>query len=321
LTAAGSTIDVSVVIPTYNRRGLLERTLQSVAALDPGPAEVVVVSDGSTDGSDEMVRSLGWPLLRTDRRGAAGARNEGWRSAAASMVAFLDDDCIAEPGWLGALVAPFADEGVGLVQGATVPDGSPGPYDRTVHVQPALRLYESCNIAYRRRALEQVGGFDEEFIRRIQPRVGLPGRGGGRPFGEDTHLGWRVQRLGWRAAIASDAVVRHHIFEGTFSDSLREEWRAGNFTLLLDEIPELRDLFPGGRYFVRRHSVLAQAAIVGLVAFASGHRRVGAALSAPYLAWLLRHHRGRAIADQAARDAVRSVSLLIGSARTGRVLL
>lgn len=320
MTAARAS-DVSVVIPTYNRRDLMVRTLDSVAALDPAPAEVIVVSDGSTDGTDEVVRDRSLRLLRTERRGAAGARNEGWRESSRPIVAFIDDDCVAEPSWVGHLVAPFEAAGVGLVQGRTRPDGRPGPYDRTLDVRPELALYESCNIAYRRSVLEATGGFDEAFTRRIQPRVGRPGRGGGRPFGEDTHLGWRARRAGWDAAYAPDAVVRHHIFEGAFVDALREEWRIGNFALLLDEIPELRAHFPGGRFFLRRHSPLAQAALAGAVLAALGQRRAGAALVAPYALWLLRGHRGRAAFDLALRDAVRSASLLVASARTRRVVL
>lgn len=302
---------IAVVIPTFQRRDLLAATLDSLAALDPAPAEVVVVCDGSTDGTDELVRRQGIQLLHTDRRGAAGARNAGWRATTSPVVVFIDDDCVAEPGWLGALAEPFRDQRIGVVQGRTLPARPPGPDERTIHVESEYGLYESCNIAYRRSALEQVGGFDERFGRIF----------GGRPFGEDTDLAWRVRRAGWSSAFAEHAVVRHHVFPGRFVDSLREDWRRGRFPFLVREIPELRSVLPGRGWFLRRHSAWAQLALVAGTALAVPRVRLLApALALPYARWLARHHRHDA-ARQAARDAVTSVALLAGSARHRSLLL
>lgn len=302
---------VGVVVPTYNRRDLLARTLDSLAGAGWLDERVVVVSDGSTDGTDDAVRARGVTLLVTPRAGAAGARNAGWRATNADVVAFVDDDCAVEPEWLDALVAPFADPSIGLVQGQTLPAGAVGPNDRTIDVRAERGLYESCNIAYRRAALEAVGGFDEG--------VGDSERGDGgtrskaRPWGEDTDLAWRVRRRGWKTAFVSDAVVRHHVFPGTFADSLREEWRRRNFPYLVRKFPELRPLLPGGRWCLRRHSVLAQLALAGAVV-APRSWKLGAALASPYAYWLLRRTRDpRAIARHVSRDAVGSTALLVGS--------
>jgi glycosyltransferase involved in cell wall biosynthesis len=312
-----ATLDaLSVVIPTYDRRALLETTLDSVAALDPAPGQVIVVSDGSTDGSDEVVEARGLELVRTDRAGAGGARNAGWQAAGGEIVAFLDDDCVAAPGWAAALVDGFTSPSVGFVQGQTIPAGPVGRHDRTIHVKPEQCLYESCNIAYRRDALVEVGGFDVAWFERVRGRR----RGPGRPFGEDTDLAWRVRRAGWQPAYAPDALVRHHVFPGTFGDSLREEWRAGNFAMLLREVPELRDQLPGGRWFLRRHGPLIDAGLVGLLLAASGRRRA-AVLAVPYLAWLLANRRGTDIVEQALRDGVGSVGRIVGSVRAGSVVL
>ena len=162
---------------------------------------------------------------------------------------------------------------------------------------------------------------DEDFVRRIQPRVGLPGRKGGRPFAEDTHLAWRVRRAGWQSVFAGDAIVRHAVFPGSLADTLKEEWRKGNFTLVLDEIPELRELLPGGGYLLRRQSLLAQGALLGGLLALARRPRAGLAFAAPYLLWLARRGSLADIAHQATRDTVCSVSLLLGSAKTGRLLL
>src|SRR4051794_24353226 len=240
---------VAVVIPTCQRAELLTATLRSLALVDPAPQQVVVVNDGSTDETDAVIRAFGVRGLRTDHGGAAVARNAGWRSLMVDaeppdVVAFIDDDCVADPGWLAALIAPFDDPSVGLVQGCTVPSGPRRPTDRSIEVTAERGLYESCNIAYRREALEEVGGFDESFGRRFT----------GRPFGEDTDLAWRVRRAGWQTAFASHAVVRHYVFPGTWRTVLREEWRRGLFPWLVGQIPELRDELPAGRWFLRRQS-------------------------------------------------------------------
>jgi GT2 family glycosyltransferase len=301
---------VAVVVPTYNRRDLLLQTIRSIEALRHQPDEVVVVSDGSTDGSDAAAAALGVTVLRTDRAGAAGARNRGWRTVRAEVVAFVDDDCTADPGWLDALVRPFGDPSVGLVQGRTVPAGPVRPHDRTIDVASEYGLYESCNIAYRRDALDAVDGFDESFGTRF----------GGRPFGEDTDLAWRVRRAGWRSAFAADAVVRHHVFPGTWRDSVREEWRRGRFPYLVREIPELRTLLPAGAYTLRRQSVVSQLALLSLLL--ATRRPPALLLALPHLGWLARRHRGpRAVARQAALDAVASAALLAGSVRHRSLLL
>ena len=87
------------------------------------------------------------------------------------------------------------------------------------------------------------------------------------------------------------------VFPGSFRESLAEEWRKGNFTTVIGEIPELRERFAGGRYFLRKQSPLAQAALLGLVLTAAGRRRLGPALVVPYLAWVMRGRTPAAIAE------------------------
>ena len=102
-------IRISVIIPTYNRRHVLERTLPGVLAQDfpPQDYEVIVVMDGSTDGTAEMLRDLkpkcSLRVLESQHRGAGAARNVGIRAAVGELVLFLDDDLITTPGLLGSI--------------------------------------------------------------------------------------------------------------------------------------------------------------------------------------------------------------------------
>jgi hypothetical protein len=210
------------------------------------------------------------------------------------------------------LIAPFRDRRVGLVQGRTVPNGPRRPNDRSIDVSDERGLYESCNIAYRRTALEAVGGFDESFGRRFS----------GRPFGEDTDLAWRVRRAGWRTAFATDAIVRHHVFPGSYRKVLAEEWRRRQFPWLIRQIPELRDHLPGGRWGLRAQSARSQAAVAGVVVAAVSRRPEPLVACLPYAGWLLRRtRRPSALARQVVTDAVGSAALVAGSVRERTVLL
>ena len=99
-------IRISVIIPTYNRRHVLERTLPGVLAQDfpPQDYEVIVVMDGSTDGTAELLRGLkpecSLRVLESQHRGAGAARNVGIQAAVGELVLFLDDDLIAPPNLL-----------------------------------------------------------------------------------------------------------------------------------------------------------------------------------------------------------------------------
>lgn len=221
---------VAVVVPTHNRRHRLERLVTALEkqSLPANCFEVVVVDDASTDGASEelaaLARSSGLRLrtLRTARRsGPAAARNLGWRSTAAPVVAFTDDDCVPDPTWLEAGLGALGAESA-VVVGKTVPppdqlDAAGSPFARVMEVADT-RFFETCNVFYRRRDLEAVGGFDERFRR---------------PSGEDTHLGLRVSELGVPAVFAPDAVVHHDVRPGSALAALKEATRWADGPLVL----------------------------------------------------------------------------------------
>jgi len=126
---------VSVVIPTYLRPDSVRAAVRSVLAqdLDPERYEVIVVDTSPDDANLRVVEELrvdarcALRLLRKDAEGPAASRNRGAADARGEILAFMDSDCQATPSWLRQGLAAF-DEGIGLVQGRTLPDpeGRPG---------------------------------------------------------------------------------------------------------------------------------------------------------------------------------------------------
>lgn len=215
--------DITVVVPTFRRPAAAAALLQSLAnqTLPPAEFEVIVVDDDSRDDTVSSLRALipelpyKLTVLQTpSNRGPAGARNVGWRAAATSQLAFVDDDCCPEPGWLSAGRAYLdAHPDVGVAQGKTrAPDGVDvtelqGWYVWRVISAPTP-YFDACNIFYRRDALQEAGGFCEQIG--WWPSPGFPWS---KPvaWGEDTAAGWGVVERGWRRGFVPDAVVVHEV--------------------------------------------------------------------------------------------------------------
>ncbi len=117
---------VSVVVPVLNASRTLPACLAALARLSPPPLELLLVDNGSTDGSVQILETFAKNhngaarVLTEPRRGAAAARNAGIRVARGQVVAFTDADCEPEERWLDGLLEPFADPSVGAVAGRVI---------------------------------------------------------------------------------------------------------------------------------------------------------------------------------------------------------
>jgi GT2 family glycosyltransferase len=212
---------VSVVVPTQRRPDLLRRCLRAVAGLDY-PAdlvETIVVADGGASRKpvEELAGRLDVRFIEQASAGPAGARNHGLRTARYAIVAFTDDDCAPEPGWLRALVGRLGAEPATLAGGPSITAFPENPYACASHLlldflyayydgrRAPARFLIASNLAASRDRLEELGGFDN--------RMQLAG-------GEDRDLCERWRRAGWPVRFVEDAIVRHH------SDpSAAEFWR------------------------------------------------------------------------------------------------
>ena len=182
---------VSVVIPLYNKQDSIESTINSVLVQIYGDFELIVVDDGSTDRSTDIVRQYDDPrikLIEKRNGGVSSARNEGIKSAESEYVAFLDGDDLWEPGFLeeiARMIKDFPDAGIwgtsyyflenGVRRTADKPlsDGYYGIVDNTGWDK--AHIYCSSAVCCKKSALEQIGLFDERVA-----------------YGEDLDVWWRI---------------------------------------------------------------------------------------------------------------------------------
>ena len=169
---------VTVVLPTHDRAGYLSVTLASLAAQDfEEPYEVIVVDDGSRDETPAVIARAGVRSIRNERpQGPNSARNAGTRAAASDLIALVDDDVAAPPGWLRALVDGAARHPEAEAFGGPIRARLEGPAPRscgrelppitTLDLGPddvEAELVWSANMLFRRSAFERVGPFDERL--------------------------------------------------------------------------------------------------------------------------------------------------------------
>jgi GT2 family glycosyltransferase len=211
------------VIVNWNRRDLLRACLESVQRQKGVEFETIVVDNGSTDGSADMAeRDFRCRVIRnTGNRGFCAANNQGIAAARGEFVALLNNDAEAETGWLAALRGAFdsaahASAHAGMAASKILvyedptridkaghliyPDGQnrgrgTGAIDRGQFDRAEECLWpDGCAAMYRKRMLDEIGGFDEDFF----------------AYGDDAELGLRARIAGWKCIYAPGAVVRHH---------------------------------------------------------------------------------------------------------------
>lgn len=277
-----SEVAVSVVVPALNAQDTLGATLDALADQDlDEPYEVIVVDNGSSDGTAAIAAAARGPVRLLSQRGGrpGSARNRAAASARAPVLAFTDADCVPSRGWLRCGLGPVR-AGAGLVQGAVRPD--PGaerrPFDRTVSVGGEGGLYETASMFVSREAFERAGGFED-----------WSGADVGQPFGEDVVFAWRARRGGARTAFCERALVHHAVFRRGPAGYVAERLRLAMFPALVARVPELRGRFLHRRWFLSRRSAAFDAAALGVAASAlarpRGRRGAAALLSlAPLLA-------------------------------------
>lgn len=219
-------LDISVVVPTFNRRELVTRTLTTLFAqrVESAGYEVIVVVDGSIDGTAAALKllkpSCPFRVIEQQNRGLAAARNTGFRAARADLVLFLDDDMLCDPGLIQAHLAAHVGNTRSVAFGAIfLSDDSPPSLSAECFNREIGEIYlakrrnpdeiwrdSDCvfsNASLSRELLDDFGGFDEAFRMR-----------------EDFELGTRLRRAGTRCLYAGNAIARQY-YAKTSADLIR----------------------------------------------------------------------------------------------------
>ena len=232
-------MQLSIILPTYNRLARLQRVLSGLErqTYPLAEAEVIVISDGSSDGTNEWLAAAGAPpphaalpdgphaslrlvpILQANQ-GVAAARNAGLARATGDLVLFIDDDVVPAPQLIAEHLATHAAEGAGVVvlgPMLTPPDFHMQPWVRweqamlakqyadmmAGHWAPTARQFYTGNTSLARRYLVESGGFDPAFRR-----------------AEDVELAYRLARRGVRFVFNPNA-IGYHYAERSFNSWLQ----------------------------------------------------------------------------------------------------
>ena len=265
---------LAIVVPTYNRASSLERTLHS---LDPG-CDVIVVDNNSTDDTPAVVSRFGPQVryLREPKQGLSYARNTGIdaaRALDAGIVAFIDDDVEAEPGWAEALLQAFDSYAeADCIGGRVLPSNDTdlpawitsdhwGPLALQDHGDIPLTFNRTvprgligANVAFRLSTFDRVGLFSPA-VQRVRDGIGST---------EDHEMLRRVYASGGRAVYVPNVVVRTEVPEERMTFEYHRRWHAGHgrFTARM-AIPELEQSRRGHILGVPAHFYRGAAADAG----------------------------------------------------------
>ncbi|MFD8721914.1 bifunctional polysaccharide deacetylase/glycosyltransferase family 2 protein [Streptomyces sp. NPDC059629] len=243
---------VSVIVPAYNEKECIANTLESLAQ-STHPIEIVVVDDGSTDGTSEIARAaadkLGMSNVRVVRQENAGkpaALNNGVRNASHDIVIMMDGDTVFEPDAVYQLVQPFTDPEVGAVAGNAKVGNRNTVIGAWQHIEYVMgfnldrRMYDLLRCmptipgaigAFRRDAVLQVGGMSEDTL------------------AEDTDITIAMHRAGWRVVYQEHAKAWTEA-PGSLKQlwSQRYRWSYGTMQALWKHRKSLTDKGPSGRF-------------------------------------------------------------------------
>jgi GT2 family glycosyltransferase len=196
---------VSVVVCSYNGARTIRDCFDGLTRLSYTNFEVIVIDDGSTDSTAKIASEYGYRVISTHNQGLSNARNLGCQAAAGEIVAYIDDDAYPDPHWLTYLAVAFMNTEHAGIGGPNVPPSGNGLIADCVAHAPGGPVHvllsdqeaehiPGCNMAFRKSALEEIGGFDPRF----------------RSAGDDVDLCWRLQKKGHTLGFSPAAMVWHH---------------------------------------------------------------------------------------------------------------
>ncbi|MFB9734556.1 polysaccharide deacetylase family protein [Streptomyces thermocoprophilus] len=239
---------VTVLVPAYNEAKCIENTVRSLM-LSEHPIEVLVIDDGSSDGTARIVEAMNLPNVRVIRQLNAGkpaALNRGLANASHDIIVMMDGDTVFEPSTVRELVQPFADPRVGAVAGNAKVGNKDTLIGAWQHIEYVMgfnldrRMYDVLQCmptipgavgAFRRTALERVGGMSDDTL------------------AEDTDITMALHRDGWRVVYAENARAWTEAPESVQQLwSQRYRWSYGTMQAIWKHRRALIERGPSGRF-------------------------------------------------------------------------
>ncbi|MBW8738969.1 MAG: glycosyltransferase [Streptomyces turgidiscabies] len=239
---------VSVLVPAYNEAKCIEATVRSLMRSEH-PIEVLVIDDGSSDGTARIVEDMGLPNVRVVRQANAGkpaALNRGVANARHHLIVMMDGDTVFEPGTVRELVQPFGDPRVGAVAGNAKVGNKDSLIGAWQHIEYVMgfnldrRMYDVLGCmptipgavgAFRRSALKGVGGMSDDTL------------------AEDTDVTMALHRDGWRVVYAENARAWTEAPESVQQLwSQRYRWSYGTMQAIWKHRRSVVERGPSGRF-------------------------------------------------------------------------
>jgi O-antigen biosynthesis protein len=262
---------VSVVVATYNGSRTIQSCLDSLQRLNYPDYEVIVVDDGSTDRTPEVVKRFPQvQYLRQTNQGLSAARNAGIRAARGEIVTFTDDDCRTDEDWLYYLTGDLLQNDFAGIGGHNFLPPEDSPIAAAVVVSPGGPAHvmltdreaehiPGCNMAFYKWALEEIGMFNPIY----------------RKAGDDVDLCWRLQERHLKIGFSHAGFVWHYR-RSTVKAYLKQQAGYGEAeALLIGEHPDHFNSFGGGIWRGRIYAssfagLLLRRAVIYHGIFASG---------------------------------------------------
>lgn len=234
----------SIVLPVYNGEKHICSTLYSILSQSIKDFEFIVVDDGSTDSTPEVIKELisknknkKIRLIQQKNEGIAIATNVGIKVARSDIICCVDSDILLERNWLKKVLMEFKDPSVGAV-GGFIKTANPSSfwarmigYDLEYRYQRIKSKYvdhiSTCNIAYSRKALNDVGLFDETF-----------------KYGQDNDMSYRLIKKRYKLILLKDAECKH-FWEETLSGYIEQRYHGA--LARMDIIKKHRDRIIGDK--------------------------------------------------------------------------
>lgn len=218
----------SIIVCTYNRQYYLKKCIASLLKIDYPIFEIIVVNDGSTDGTKEFLDAINNNKIKAihhkHNQGLSSARNNGIKLATYDFIAFTDDDCVVDKNWLNELSKGFDNDKVGLVIGQTfyIHKNYQGYFPERLVSNVNAKWPMGANVAYRKNVFATCGEFNSFFFKYNN---------------EDSEMAIRVIDKGFSFNRSINAVVCHQAMDWSVKSLLKSAKNASVWPILKKKYP------------------------------------------------------------------------------------